>query len=93
MRISTAFVFWRGAACFALPTLDRSRRSRLVRRPIRTFKHLGRAAAPARITPPAPRAAAPRRDETLKLFLQNLLDSMLFAFMWGNSRYWSVHMN
>jgi hypothetical protein len=33
------------------------------------------------------------RDETLKVFLQNLLDSMLIAFMWGNSRCWSVHVD
>src|SRR5579863_3389190 len=33
------------------------------------------------------------RDETLKVFLQNLLDSMLIAFMWGISRCWSVRVD
>ena len=33
------------------------------------------------------------RDEALKVFLQNLLDSMLIAFMWGISRCWSVRVD
>jgi hypothetical protein len=33
-----------------------------------------------------------RDDKTLKLSLQNLLDSPLIAFMWGFSRCWSVRV-
>jgi hypothetical protein len=33
------------------------------------------------------------RDEALKFFLQNLLDSLLIAFMWGFSRCWSVRVD
>jgi hypothetical protein len=34
-----------------------------------------------------------KRDKALKVFLQNLLDSMLIAFMWGFSRWWSVRVD
>ena len=33
------------------------------------------------------------RDEALKVFLQNFLDSILIAFMWGISRCWSVRVD
>jgi hypothetical protein len=33
------------------------------------------------------------RDETLKLLSQNLLDSMLIAFIWEFSRWWSVRVD
>jgi hypothetical protein len=42
------------------------------------------------------RSASSNRDhdEALKVFLQNLLDSMLIAFMWGISRsVWSVRVD
>jgi hypothetical protein len=32
-------------------------------------------------------------DEALKVFLQNLLDSMLIAFMWEFSRWWLVRVD
>jgi len=37
--------------------------------------------------------AALERDEALKVFLQNLLDSLLIAFMWGIGRCWSVRVD
>jgi len=33
------------------------------------------------------------RDEALKLLSQNLLDSMLIAFIWEFSRWWSVRVD
>jgi hypothetical protein len=33
------------------------------------------------------------RDEALKVFLQNLLDSLLIAFKWGIRRCWSVRVD
>ena len=45
---------------------------------------------------PLPPRAAQRsveRDEALKVFLQNLLDSPLIAFMWGNCRCWLVRVD
>jgi hypothetical protein len=33
------------------------------------------------------------RDKALKVFLQNLLDSPLIAFMWGIRRCWSVRVD
>jgi hypothetical protein len=43
----------------------------------------------ARARPPRLGAVPQRieRDEALKSFLQNLLDSRVFAFMWGTCRY------
>jgi len=32
-------------------------------------------------------------DEALKVLVQNLLDSMLIAFIWEFSRWWSVHLD
>jgi hypothetical protein len=34
-----------------------------------------------------------RDDKALKVWLQNLLDSPLIAFMWGFSRCWSVRVD
>jgi hypothetical protein len=34
-----------------------------------------------------------QRDEALKVLLQNLLDSLLIAFMWGFGRCWSVRVD
>jgi hypothetical protein len=39
------------------------------------------------------RVATADRDEALKFFLQNLLDSRLIAFIWERCRYWSVYVD
>jgi hypothetical protein len=40
-----------------------------------------------------PRYREGDRDEALKFFLQNLLDSRLIAFIWERCRYWSVYVD